>query len=105
MDYEEKVIDGVCMIAFKGCWYPLDETPLPYEEKVEDGMIQVLVNGHWYPVAEAVQDEFPFYDLTDRDLNALFGYGPSPQDLYELFHDPPDEDPPPEYPDSDEDYE
>ena len=74
MDYEEKLFDGVRMIAFKGCWYPLEEE---------------------------VQDQFPFYDLTDRDLNALFGYGPSPQALYELFHDPPED--PLDYDDPDAD--
>ena len=73
MDYEEKVIDGVPMVAFNGCWYPLYEDEHDYDEKVEDGMVMVLVNGHWYPVTEAVQDQFPFYDLTNEELQKLFG--------------------------------
>ena len=73
MDYEEKMIDGVAMVAFQGSWYPLYEDEPDYEEKVEDGMVMVLVNGHWYPVAEAVQDQFPFHDLTNEDLQDMFG--------------------------------
>jgi len=73
MDYEEKVIDGVAMVAFQGVWYPLYEDEPDYDEKVEDGMVMVLVNGHWYPAGEAVQDQFPFYDLTNEDLQDLYG--------------------------------
>jgi hypothetical protein len=77
MDYEEKMINGVAMVAFQGCWYPLYEDEPDYDEKVEDGMVMVLVNGQWYPVAEAVQDQFPFHDLTNEDLQELFGdYNP-----------------------------
>jgi hypothetical protein len=72
MDYEQKMIDGVEMVAFQGCWYPLYEDEPDYDEKVEDGMVMILVNGHWYPVAEAVQDMFPFYDLTNEDLQELY---------------------------------
>lgn len=72
MDYEEKTMNGVEMIAFRGCWYPLYEEETDFEEKVEDGMVMVLVNGHWYPVSEAVQDMFPFHDVSDEDLQALF---------------------------------
>jgi len=52
MDYEEKTIDGVTMIAFKGCWYllPPEEPEPPYDE------------------AMAL---FPFYDLTNYDLQDL----------------------------------
>lgn len=72
MDYEEKVIDGISMVAFRGCWYPLYEEETDYEEKVEDGMVMVLVNGHWYPVAEAVQDMFPFWDVSNEELKELY---------------------------------
>lgn len=71
MDYEDRMIDGVLMVAFQGCWYPLYEDEPDYEEKVEDGMVMVSVNGHWYPVMEA-QDMFPFADLSDDELNALY---------------------------------
>jgi len=72
MDYEERMIDGVQMVAFQGCWYPLYEDEPDYDEKVEDGMVMVLVNGHWYPVTEAVQDNFPFADLTDYEFLNLY---------------------------------
>ena len=73
MDYEEKMIDGVAMVAFNGCWYPFEDEDEPdYDEKVEDGMVMISVNGHWYPVAEAVQDMFPFYDLSNEDLQELY---------------------------------
>jgi hypothetical protein len=76
MDYEEKVINGTPMVAFRGCWYPLYEDEDEYPEKVEDGMVMVLVDGHWYPVTEAVQDHFPFYDLSDQDLQDLYRENP-----------------------------
>ena len=84
MDYEEKVIDGVPMVAFRGCWYPLYENEDDYDEKVEDGMVMVLVEGHWYPVTEAVQDNFPFYDLSNDELQTLFN---DPLDYYDHWQD------------------
>jgi hypothetical protein len=71
MDYEERMIDGVQMVAFQGHWYPLYEDEPDYDEKVEDGMVMILVNGQWFPVMEAVQD-FPFAELSDDELNALY---------------------------------
>jgi hypothetical protein len=85
MDYEEKIIDGVAMVAFKGCWYPLYDDEDEYEEKVEDGMVMVLVEGHWYPVAEAVQDMFPFYDLSDQDLKNLYSEQLNYREPYEVY--------------------
>jgi len=81
-EYEENVEDGLIRLKFRGQWYPIAEAEPDYD----------IFNDHWYPVPDSAQDYFPFYDLTDRDLNALYGYGPSDQDLYELAHDPPDED-------------
>jgi hypothetical protein len=85
MDYEEKIIDGVPMVAFRGCWYPLYENEPDYDEKVEDGMVMVLVGGHWYPVAEAVQDYLPFYDLSNEELQNLFKQ--DPLDYYDEWQD------------------
>ena len=55
MDYEEKTIDGVTMIAFKGCWYLLP--PEPEEPPYDEAMAK-----------------FPFYDLTNYDMQDLFDY-------------------------------
>ena len=52
MDYEEKTIDGVTMIAYNGCWYLLPPEP-PYDEDMA---------------------QFPFYDLTNYDLQDLNDY-------------------------------
>ena len=88
------------MIAFKGCWYPLYDEEPPYEEKVEDGMIMMKIQDEWHPIAEAVQDHLPFYDLTDYDFQQIF-YPIPAQDLYEVFHDPPED--PLDYDDPDAD--
>ena len=89
MNYEEKMIDGVLMFSYQGGWYPLYENEHEYQEKVEDGMVMVCVDGSWYSVTEAVQDQFPFYDLENEEL-------------HELFHDPPHN--PLDYEDDDEEY-
>jgi len=71
MDYEERMIDGVQMVAYAGCWYPVYEDERDYDEKVEDGMIMIFLDGEWHTLMEA-QDPFPFADLSDDEMNALY---------------------------------
>ncbi len=67
MDYEERTIDGVQMVAFAGCWYPLYEDEPDYDEKVENGMIMIFVDGEWHTLME---DSFPL--LSDDEFNTLY---------------------------------
>ena len=64
MDYEEKTINGVRKIAWNGWWYPLPD----------EGMVSEFSRPMSYP--EPPYDEamalFPFYDLTNYDLQDLF---------------------------------
>ena len=53
MDYEEKTINGVTRIAYNGCWYLL---PPEYPEE---------------PPYDEDMAQFPFYDLTNYDLQDL----------------------------------
>lgn len=59
------MIDGVQMVAFQGCWYPLYEDEPDYDEKVEDGMIMIFVDGEWH----ILMDNSPI--LSD-EMNALY---------------------------------
>jgi hypothetical protein len=36
-------------------------------------MVMVRVDGAWYSVTEALQDQFPFYDIDNEELHELFG--------------------------------
>ena len=58
---------GAVMFAFNGCWYEdLDYPDFPeYETKVENGEVFMLIGNEWCYLEEAVQDWFPFYNLTD----------------------------------------
>lgn len=69
MDYEERTIDGVQMVAFQGCWYPLYEDEPDYDEKVENGMIMIFVDGEWHTLME---DPNNFPVLSDDEMNALY---------------------------------
>jgi hypothetical protein len=69
MDYEERMIDGVQMVAFAGCWYPLYEDEPDYDEKVENGMIMIFVDGEWHTLME---DPNNFPVLSDDEMNALY---------------------------------
>ncbi len=63
MDYEERMIDGTLMVAFNGCWYPIYEDEPDYDAEVDyEDMDDNLDNNH----------KFPFIDLTDDELYALF---------------------------------
>ena len=68
MEYEQDVFDLVAKRSWHSLFGPAD-----YEEKVEDGMVMIAYNGCWYPVSEAVQDQFPFYDISDEELQEMFG--------------------------------
>ena len=94
MTCEEKVIDGVWQINFNGRWYVMDEIGLipaiytDYEEVVEDGMEWINFGGHWYPGLETL--DFPFADLSDDELNALYDDAtdePTPVPYYECDDD------------------
>ena len=63
------MIDGVQMVAFQGCWYPIYEDEPDYDEKVENGMIMIFVDGEWHTLME---DPNNFPVLTDDEMNALY---------------------------------
>jgi len=57
MDYEEQMIDGLLMIAFKGCWYPLEE-----EFDLTDEEIDALFDDLTYEPTPV-----PYYECDDDD--------------------------------------
>ena len=63
MDYEERMIDGVHMVAFAGCWYPVYEDEPDYDENVDD---MIFLDGEWH----TLMDNFPV--LTDDEMNTLY---------------------------------
>ena len=57
------MIDGTLMVAFNGCWYPIYEDEPDYDAEVDyEDMDNNLDNNN----------KFPFTDLTDDELYALF---------------------------------
>ena len=96
MSCEEKMIDGAWNINFNGRWYVMEEIgliPAIYtdcEVKVEDGMEWIGIGGHWYPGHDVALDYFPFADLSDDELNALYDDAtdePTPVPYYECDDD------------------